>query len=328
MIYDKKEIEKYLKKLRLLYVEDSQNVRKSTLLTLEEFFDDIIVAVDGVDGYEKFQNLKIDIVITDVNMPRLSGLQMSKKIRYLRKDMPILIFSAYNDPDFLLDAIKIGIDDYLIKPIEIEQFENVLYKSVYTLMLKEQNYKYKKDLEEKIEIQVEKLEQRAKVILEQSKAKNYDTLTKVYNRHKVEELFNILIKDVKNDISNLCVVFIDIDNFKDINNNFNYNIGDKILTTFANLILNNLRKIDIFGRWHGDRFIVLIPGDDLTNAHSNIEALRQIIKKTHFEDIGSLTASFSIAKCKKDETLKSITDKCDKTMYYAKMNGKDRVAKY
>jgi len=328
MIYNKKEIEEYLKKLRLLYVEDSQNVRKSTLITLEEFFDDIIVAVDGVDGYEKFQHSKIDIIITDVNMPRLSGLQMAKKIKYLDKDIPILIFSAYNDPDFLLDAIKIGIDDYLIKPIQIEQFENVLYKSVYTLMLKEQNLKYKKELEEKVELQVKKLDQRAKIILEQSKSKNYDNLTKVYNRHKIEELFNMLKKDAFSHDENLCVVFVDIDNFKDINNNFNYTIGDKTLVSFSKLISDNLRKIDILGRWEGDRFIILIHGNDLIDTYSNMDALRQIVKKTPFKDVGNITASFSIVKCKKEDTLKSVTEKCDLAMYYAKMNGKDRVAKY
>ncbi len=328
MIYNKQEIEKYLKTLRLLYVEDSQNVRKSTLITLEEFFEDIIVAVDGVDGYEKFQHSNVDIVITDVNMPRLSGLQMAKKIKCINEDIPVLIFSAYNDPDFLLDAIKIGIDDYLIKPIDIDQFENVLYKSIYTLMLKEENYNYKKELEEKIEVQVEKLEQKAKVILEQSKAKNYDTLTKIYNRHKMEELFNMLMKDVKEDKGTLCVVFIDIDNFKEINSNFNYIIGDKILISFSKLISNNLRKVDIFGRWNGDRFMVLIPGNVLTDAYQNMEAIRQIVEKTPFDDVENITSSFSIVKCKKDDTFKSITEKCDITMYYAKMNGKNRVARY
>jgi diguanylate cyclase (GGDEF)-like protein len=328
MIQNKKEIEQYLKTLRLLYVEDSPNVRKSTLITLEEFFDDIIVAVDGVDGFEKFQHSKIDIVITDVNMPRLSGLQMAKKIKTLNEDIPILIFSAYNDSDFLLDAIKIGIDDYLIKPIELEQLEKVLYKSIYTLMLKEQNKKYKQELEEKIEIQVEKLNQRAKIILEQSKAKNYDTLTKVYNRHKIEELFNMIKKDTIDDNEHLCVVFVDIDNFKDINKNFNYKIGDKTLISFTKLISNNLKKVDILGRWEKDKFIILIPENDLIDTYSNMEALRQIVNKTPFEDVNNLTASFSIAKCKRTDTLKSITEKCDLAMYHAKINGKNRVAKY
>lgn len=116
------------KKLKLLYVEDSKDAREATVEFLEEFFDDIVVAVDGEDGVEKFQENNIDLVITDINMPKMTGLGLSKKIKELNNDIPILILSAYSDMTYFMESIKLGIDGYIIKPIEFNQFLSVLDK--------------------------------------------------------------------------------------------------------------------------------------------------------------------------------------------------------
>ena len=137
---------KYTKKLRLLYVEDNQEARASTLAVLEEFFQDILVAVDGQDGLDTFtknktspDNNHIDIIITDINMPNLNGLKMIAKIRKIDKAIPILVLSAYNESGFFIDSIKLGIEGYLLKPIDIEQFLGVLNKVVEKIQLQEES---------------------------------------------------------------------------------------------------------------------------------------------------------------------------------------------
>jgi len=144
-------IMKYSKNLKLLYVEDNKEARESTVLVLEEFFDNIIIAIDGKDGYDKFQENKIDVIITDINMPRLNGLEMTAKIKELDSDIPILILSAYNESEFFMDSIKIGIEGYLLKPIDIEQFMSVLSKVTQRLKLAEEaenNLHFLKEYEE------------------------------------------------------------------------------------------------------------------------------------------------------------------------------------
>jgi len=144
-------IMKYSKNLKLLYVEDNKEARESTVLVLEEFFDNIIIAIDGKDGYDKFQENKIDVIITDINMPRLNGLEMTAKIKELDSDIPILILSAYNESEFFMDSIKIGIEGYLFKPIDIEQFMSVLSKVTQRLKLAEEaenNLHFLKEYEE------------------------------------------------------------------------------------------------------------------------------------------------------------------------------------
>ena len=107
---------KYTNGLTLLYVEDNKESRESSMLIFEEFFSQIIVAFDGQDGFEKFQKHKVDIIITDVNMPRLNALDMVGKIRLIDTSIPILILSAYNESNFFIDSIKLDVEGHLLKP--------------------------------------------------------------------------------------------------------------------------------------------------------------------------------------------------------------------
>ncbi|NOR57281.1 MAG: response regulator [Sulfurimonas sp.] len=124
-------LKSYTKKLKLLYVEDNEETRLSTLLVLERFFDEIIVAVDGKDGLDKFNIYNPDAIFTDVNMPNLNGFEMIDKIKNsINKKIPILVFSAHDESEYLLKAIKSGVDGYLIKPIEVEQLVEELCRII------------------------------------------------------------------------------------------------------------------------------------------------------------------------------------------------------
>jgi two-component system, OmpR family, response regulator VanR len=124
-------LKSYTKKLKLLYVEDNEETRASTLLMLERFFDEIILAVDGKDGLEKFNIYNPDAIFTDINMPNLDGLQMIDKIKSsVHKKIPILVFSAHDESDYLLKAIKSGVDGYMIKPVEVEQLVEELCRII------------------------------------------------------------------------------------------------------------------------------------------------------------------------------------------------------
>lgn len=116
------------KSLKVLYVEDNADARESTIYIFEEFFQEIVIAVDGEDGYHKFKETPVDIIITDINMPKLNGIGMIQKIRELNSEIPILVVSAYNESGYFMDSIKLGVDGYLLKPIDMEQFLIVLRK--------------------------------------------------------------------------------------------------------------------------------------------------------------------------------------------------------
>lgn len=130
-----KELTKYSQNLKVLYVEDDVDAREITTMLLEDFFDTIIVAKNGQEGLEKFEQNSIDIIITDINMPYMNGLEMAKKIRETDVEVPIIILSAHNEEDFFLQSIQIGINGYLLKPIDMKQLSSTIFQVT-------QRYKY------------------------------------------------------------------------------------------------------------------------------------------------------------------------------------------
>ncbi len=107
-----------LKQVKLLYVEDDESIRNVLSRGLKRRVKELMVAVDGVDGLEKYYSFKPDIIVTDIKMPNMSGLEMSKKIRKEDRSTPIIITSAHGESEKILEAIEIGINGYILKPID------------------------------------------------------------------------------------------------------------------------------------------------------------------------------------------------------------------
>ncbi len=120
--------------LEILYVEDDQNARESTTRILRRFVDNLRVAQDGKEGLDIFLERKeyLDLVITDISMPVMNGLEMLSKMKELSPSLHAIVISAHNDTGNLVDAIEIGVEHFLIKPIEpakmFATFETVLQK--------------------------------------------------------------------------------------------------------------------------------------------------------------------------------------------------------
>lgn len=108
-----------LRPLSLLYVEDDAATREELVMMLQPWVRELFVAADGQAGLELFEAKRPDIVVTDIQMPRLNGLAMSNEIRRLVPDQAIVIVSAYNDTEYLFKAIELGIDHYVTKPVNV-----------------------------------------------------------------------------------------------------------------------------------------------------------------------------------------------------------------
>ena len=111
------------KELIILVVEDEVKARESMINILSERFSKVIGAQNGDEGLKKF---KPDLVITDIAMPIMDGLDMAREIKEISDDVPIVVLSAYSEKERLLRSIDIGIDKYLIKPVDIEELFKVL----------------------------------------------------------------------------------------------------------------------------------------------------------------------------------------------------------
>ncbi|HEC1891396.1 TPA: response regulator transcription factor [Campylobacter jejuni] len=114
------------KELIILVVEDEIKTRESLINVLSERFSKVIGAQNGDEGLKKFKKFKPDLVITDIAMPIMDGLDMAREIKEISDDVPIVVLSAYSEKEILLRSIDIGIDKYLIKPVDIEELFKVL----------------------------------------------------------------------------------------------------------------------------------------------------------------------------------------------------------
>ncbi len=125
-----------LNRLTLLYVEDDLKIQNSTSRLLKRLFKKLYLASDGEEGLEIYKHHHPDIVLTDVQMPKMDGLSMSRNIHSIDPDTPIIITSAYHDSEYLLEAIKNKIHHYLLKPIEYDDLKQALLEVSEKIILK------------------------------------------------------------------------------------------------------------------------------------------------------------------------------------------------
>jgi len=123
---DLKEIVKYSKKLRVLYVEDDQETRESTVSLFENFFDFITVAVNGQEGLEKFREGEYDLIFSDINMPVMGGFEMIKNIRAQDEEVVIITISAHDKESFRDEIDRYDVAQYIIKPFYFERLIEAL----------------------------------------------------------------------------------------------------------------------------------------------------------------------------------------------------------
>ena len=130
-----------MKNLKVLIVEDEQKLANLIRSSIKDLFFKVITAKDGIEGLKKFNSFKPDIIISDILMPNLNGLEMCKAIKE-QTNIPIVILSAHSQKEMLLQAIDIGISKYFIKPFDIESFIEYL-KELSSKINNEKNFTLK-----------------------------------------------------------------------------------------------------------------------------------------------------------------------------------------
>ena len=148
-----------LKNITILYAEDEAALREITLNILRGFTKKQFVAENGAEGLELFKQneSEIDLIITDVNMPIMNGLEMIREIKEINPNIPIIVATAFSNTEYLLEAIDIGVDKYVLKPIDMKKLLQIMSQSLLYHELKDlyidnltrlpNRNKLKKDLE-------------------------------------------------------------------------------------------------------------------------------------------------------------------------------------
>jgi len=297
------ELKEITKNIKVLYVEDEEAVREQTKMMFELFFKNVETAADGLEGWEKYQKEKYDIVFTDISMPKMDGFQLIEKIKKLNPKQRIIILSAYNTNEYLLKAIELGVDGFILKPLNINQFVNIIRKVVEDILAQ----KFMKEYQIKLEEEVEKKTQTIKKQL----VTNH--LTGLKNRYAFDQYINEL-KEEK------ALILINIDNFDSINTIYGYDNGDVVIKTIADR-LRNLENVFYLG---ADEFAILIDIQDDKKLYKFAENLQKILSKPIKIDGFEIEITITIAIAKNDKLLK----KAHIALKEAKREGKNRIKFY
>jgi len=152
-----------------------------------------------------------------------------------------------------------------------------------------------------------------------------DGLTQVYNRNKFDELFEFEIKNAQRYHTPFSIAIIDIDKFKNFNDNFGHLIGDEVLVTLAKTVSVNVRETDIFARWGGEEFVILFTNTKIADAQLVSSHIKNKIATNIHPTAGTITASFGLTQYQKHDTMASLFKRCDEALYLAKENGRNRI---
>ena len=193
MTIDIKLILEYSKSLSVLYVEDDAILSKITLKIFKHYFKHIDVAFDGEEGCEKYEAYykehgeNYDVVITDINMPKLDGIAMSKIIKNISMSQCILFVTAHNESHYLIQALEVGSSGFLSKPIQVDQLNSVLYSATQRVFEHKLVSQYYEEIEK---------------LYEELQTKNSTLLSKNMELEKSLRMLNTMVeKDMSKEIS-------------------------------------------------------------------------------------------------------------------------------
>jgi diguanylate cyclase (GGDEF)-like protein len=152
-----------------------------------------------------------------------------------------------------------------------------------------------------------------------------DPLTKLKNRHRMDEVFENEALKTEKEGEPLSVILLDIDHFKNVNDVYGHNVGDTFLQEIAGVLQETFRENDTIGRWGGEEFLVFLPNTKLHGARQLAERLRETVEQTVFSHIGRQSISLGVATYARGESMKSLIHRADSALYLAKKEGRNRV---
>ena len=270
---------------------------------------DVTHFVNAEDALSSFIEHRYDLVITDVLLEGpMNGVAMVRMIRGQKgviSEVPVLAITGYDDPQRRLELFRAGINDYVTKPV----MEEELAARVINLVTN-------KYLLDRVREQQKSLFQLAMT----------DQLTTCNNRHCLVQYAPKYISDATRYHFPLCIMILDLDHFKRVNDVHGHNVGDEVLACVGQLLMQGCRQGDFVARLGGEEFIMLLPHCPPSNAMLKAEEVRQAIEDKKPAGL-TVTASVGVAGLSKKEhkDFDSLYKAADLAVYASKENGRNRV---
>ncbi len=285
----------------ILYIEDDEEVLENVSFLLYQHVSKVYTAKDGESALEIYFKHKPNIIISDINIPKIDGLSVATKIREDNKEIPIIMMTAYKDSDKLLKAIDIDVSSYITKPFTITTLKEAIDKAIEKIHLQERAIK--------------------------------DSLTSLYNRSVFDKMVQNSIDTAKRYDTYITYMMIDIDHFKEYNDTYGHPQGDEALRKVAASLKTHTKRLDDHAfRIGGEEFSLILLGLDEEKSIKFANKIREDIVSLEIEHKNNsahkfLSISMGIYIAKGDKILdkKDIYISSDSALYSSKSNGRNMI---
>jgi len=300
-------MEKSGKETNILIVDDEVGVRDSMHEFIEMAGYQSTMASSAEEAINLLQKNNIQVVITDIMLPGMGGLELTKLIkRDFNSD--VIVMTGYSGDYSYEEAINMGASDFVIKPVRLEE-----------LLLRLKRVLKERELTQERVRMMEKLQRLAIT----------DGLTKLHNSRSFYSQLEVEVDRFNRYKHPLSLLLLDIDHFKQYNDNFGHLEGDKVLVKISQLIRSCLRKLDTAYRYGGEEFTVILPETSCEEAELVAERIRTTIQTEKFKPRNakelSITISIGTTQYDAQEQLSTFIQRADKAMYLSKQKGRNKV---
>jgi two-component system cell cycle response regulator len=290
----------YKGKLRVLAVDDDQEIRELLNEILTHLGHASVTAEDGIDALEKLSHQHFDMVITDLKMPRMGGIELIKRIKTGFEDVDVIAVTVYGAEYDYTEVIGVGASDFVDKPFNADELEAKINRIVR---------------ERSLRAELRRLSTR-------------DGLTGLYNRRYFDQnLRHEAIRAFRQNY-NMYLLFIDLDNLKEYNDNYGHQQGDNLLRDLAKILLGNIRRdVDSAYRYGGDEFAVVLPHATRRQA---LMVAERLITEYNMRNFVPTSLSVGLAQLETtretlEEDLQSLIGKADEALYRAKTSSGNQL---
>jgi len=285
---------------QLLLVDDDPTILNLLAEFVSRLGHQYRTAGDGLEAMSLLEQSPATIVITDLLMPRMDGIELIREIKKLWPETDVMAITGYSRDFHYTDVIKAGACDFIQKPFNLDELDAKLNRIV-----RERGYRA---LLKRLSIR--------------------DVLTDLYNRRFLDQKLEEEAQRATRQNYSLFLIILDLDNFKELNDTLGHQAGDEVLQRLAHVLSNSIRRnVDIPFRYGGDEFAVMIP-------QAGTEQVKQIaerIRRNYLnEDIGKTSLSLGISRFRETnsglrEDINDFVHKADVSMYTAKKAGGNKV---
>ena len=294
----------------ILVIEDQDFESDKIVDTLKIDHGHSIVCETGIKAMEEISKHDLELIVVSLNLKDEDGLRLCSHLKSNERtrSVPILMISNEDDMDRIAHGLEIGAHDYILRPID----RNELLARART------------------QIRRRRFQDRLRTNYETSMTQAVtDSLTGLYNRRYLDTHLQKLLEKNKESKKDLCVLLLDIDHFKEVNDNYGHGVGDDVLRTFAHRLKDSLRSFDLVARLGGEEFVAILPDTSMEMSQIIAERLRTSISRVPIKCAapdGEITITTSIGGAlitHGDHTVTSVLERADKMLYDAKHGGRN-----